>query len=58
MRLKELAAARVRYGYRRLHVLFRREGWPVNAKRVHRLYREEGLAIRIRPAGTALRMGC
>ena len=46
MRLKELAAARVRYGYRRLHVLLRREGWPVNAKRVHRLYREEGLAIR------------
>jgi putative transposase len=46
MRLKELAAARVRYGYRRLHVLLRREGWPVDAKRVHRLHREEGLAIR------------
>ncbi len=46
MRLKELAAARVRYGYRRLHVLLRREGWPVNAKRVHRLHREEGLSIR------------
>jgi putative transposase len=48
MRLKELAAARVRYGYRRLHVLLRREGWPVNAKRIHRLYREEGLSIRPR----------
>ncbi len=48
MRLRELAAARVRYGYRRLHVLLRREGWPVNAKRVHRLYREEGLSIRPR----------
>ena len=48
MRLKELAAARVRYGYRRLHVLLRWEGWPVNAKRVHRLYREEGLSIRSR----------
>jgi putative transposase len=46
MRLKELAAARVRYGCRRLHVLLRREGWPVNAKRIHGLYREEGLAIR------------
>jgi putative transposase len=46
MRLKELAAARVRHGYRRLHVLLRREGWRVNAKRIHRLYREEGLAIR------------
>jgi putative transposase len=48
MRLKELAAARVRYGYRRLHVLLRREGWPVNAKRIYRLYCEEGLSMRIR----------
>jgi putative transposase len=46
LRLKELAAARVRYGYRRLHVLLRREGWPVNHKRTYRLYREEGLSIR------------
>lgn len=45
-RLKELATTRVRYGYRRLHVLLRREGWPVNAKRVYRLYREEGLSLR------------
>jgi putative transposase len=45
-RLRELAAVRVRYGYRRLHVLLRREGWPVNHKRVYRLYREEGLSIR------------
>ena len=48
MRLKELAAARVRYGYRRLHVLLRREGWLVNAKRIYRLYREEGLVIRLK----------
>ena len=46
LRLKELAAARVRYGYRRLHVLLRREGWAINAKRVSRLYNEEGLSIR------------
>ena len=46
LRLKELAAVRVRYGYRRLHVLLRREGWPINAKRVYRLYKEEGLRIR------------
>ncbi len=46
MRLKELAAARVRYGYRRLHILLRREGWSVNHKRTYRLYREEGLSIR------------
>ena len=49
MRLRELAAARVRYGYRRLHVLLRREGWPVNNKRVYRLYTLEGLALRRRP---------
>jgi putative transposase len=49
MRLKELAAARVGYGYRRLHVLLRREGWRVNHKRVYRLYREEGLGLRRKP---------
>ena len=46
IRLKDLAAVRVRYGYRRLHVLLRREGWAVNHKRVYRLYSEEGLSIR------------
>jgi len=45
-RLKELAAARVRYGYRRLHVLLQREGWTIIHKTVYRLYREEGLSIR------------
>jgi putative transposase len=48
MRLRELAAARVRYGYRRLHVLLQREGWRVNHKRVYRLYRLDGLALRLR----------
>jgi putative transposase len=48
MRLRDLAAARVRYGYRRLHVLLQREGWQVNHKRVYRLYRQEGLALRRR----------
>ncbi len=38
----------MRYGYRRLHILLRREGWPVNHKRVYRLDREEGLAIRVK----------
>jgi putative transposase len=45
-RLRELAAQRPRFGYRRLHVLLRREGIVVNHKRVERLYREEGLAVR------------
>lgn len=47
MRLRELAQARPRFGYLRLHVLLRREGWVVNRKRVHRIYREEGLTVRL-----------
>jgi putative transposase len=45
-RIREIATTRVRYGYRRIHVLLRREGWRVNAKRVYRLYREMGLNLR------------
>jgi putative transposase len=45
-RIREIAASRVRYGYRRVHVLLRREGWRVNPKRVYRLYRELGLQLR------------
>ena len=47
-RLLTLAAERRRFGYRRLWVLLRREGFEVNHKRVYRLYREEGLAVRRR----------
>ena len=46
LRLKELAYARPRYGYRRLTTLLQREGWPVNHKRIHRIYREEELMVR------------
>ena len=46
VRLRDLASVRIRYGYRRLTVLLRREGWRVNTKRVYRLYREEGLQVR------------
>ena len=46
VRLRELAASRVRFGYRRLTVMLRREGWAVNAKRIYRLYTEDGLAVR------------
>ena len=45
-RIKEICATRVRYGYRRVHVLLRREGWDVNAKRIYRLYKEMGLQLR------------
>lgn len=45
-RLREIGEVRVHYGYRRMHVLLRREGWTINHKRVYRLYREEGLGLR------------
>lgn len=45
-RIKEITETRVRYGYRRVHVLLRREGWSVNAKRIYRLYKEMGLQLR------------
>jgi transposase InsO family protein len=47
-RMRELAAERRRFGYRRLHVLLRREGLVQNRKRTQRLYREEGLTVRRR----------
>ncbi len=48
IRIRELAGERPRWGYRMIHTVLRREGWPVNRKRVQRLYREEGLAVRRR----------
>lgn len=63
-RLRDLARARPRFGYRRLHALLRRDGERVNHKRVYRLYRAAGLAVprrtRKRVAtrrGQALRVG-
>lgn len=47
-RLHTLAGERRRFGYRRLTILLRREGWAVNAKRVYRLYQQEGLGVRRR----------
>jgi len=47
-RIEEIAAAKRRYGYRRVYLRLRREGWEVNRKRVYRLYREAGLAVRRR----------
>jgi len=46
LRLKELAFARPRYGYERLTILLKREGWHVNHKRIYRIYKEEGLMVR------------
>ena len=46
IRLRDLAQARVSYGYRSLHVLLQREGWTVNHKQVSRWYCQEGLMLR------------
>lgn len=45
-RIEEIAAARVRYGFRRIYLLLRREGWRANHKRVYRLYCQAGLNLR------------
>jgi putative transposase len=52
-RLRELAASRVPFRYRRLTVMLRREGWRVNPKRIYRLYSEDGLTVR-----TKVRKSC
>jgi putative transposase len=44
-RIVTLSRKNPRYGYRRVWALLRREGWPVNKKRVHRLWKEEGLKV-------------
>jgi len=49
-RLRELAAVRRRFGYRRLHILLKREGVEVNWKKLYRLYREERFTVRKRAA--------
>jgi len=46
MRIKDIAQARVSYGYRRIHVMLLREGWKVNHKKIYRLYKLEGLMMR------------
>jgi putative transposase len=45
-RIREIAETRVRYGFWRIHILLRREGWQDNHKRVYRIYKEEGLNLR------------
>jgi putative transposase len=45
-RIKEICQTRIRYGYRRVHVILRREGWQINVKKTRRIYRELGLQLR------------
>jgi transposase InsO family protein len=56
MRLRELAASRMRFGYRRLTLILRREGWRVNPKRIYRLYTEDGLTVRTDDARSQARL--
>ena len=51
MRIREIAQARVRYGYRKIRVLLNREGWDVGKYLVYRLYTEEGLSLKEDEAG-------
>ncbi|WP_263377300.1 IS3 family transposase [Granulicella paludicola] len=52
MRIREIAQARVRYGYRKIRVLMNCEGWDVGKYPVYRLCKEEGLMLkRMKPAG-------
>lgn len=44
--MREIASTRVRFGFWRIYVLLRREGWKVNHKRIYRLYKAEGLNLR------------
>ncbi|MGQ4810801.1 IS3 family transposase [Agrobacterium vitis] len=46
LKIKDTCQTRVRYGYRRVHVLIRRDGWVVNPKRIYRLYKEMDLQLR------------
>jgi putative transposase len=45
-RIKEICQTRMRFGYRRVHVLLRREGWTINPKRTYRIYKELGMQLR------------
>jgi putative transposase len=44
--MHEIVATHIRYGYRRVHILLKREGWNLGRNVVYRLYREEGLVLR------------
>lgn len=46
LRIKDIAHVRIRYGFCRIYILLRREGWKDNHKRVYRIYKEEGLNLR------------
>ena len=58
LKIKDICQTRVRYGYRRVHVLLKRDGWPVNPKRIYRLYKEMDLQLRTRFPSVGSRRSC
>lgn len=45
-KIRDICQTRVRYGYRRVHVMLRRDGWHINQKKTRRIYRELGMQLR------------
>lgn len=45
-RMHEIVTTHIRYGYRRVHIMLKREGWGIGRNRVYRVYKEEGLALK------------
>lgn len=46
MRIKEICETHVRYGYRRVYYILRRDGWSINQKKIYRIYKELGMQLR------------
>jgi putative transposase len=51
-RIHEIVRTRIRFGYQRVNIMLKREGWSVGGNLVYRLYREEGLTLRTLPPQT------
>ena len=58
VRMREIANVRIRYGYRRVHVLLRREGWRLGRSQAYRLYTEEQLQLRFASYPSGARWSC
>ena len=57
-RIREICETRVRYGYRRVHVLLERESWGANIKRTYRIYRDLGLQLRNKTPKRRVKPSC
>ena len=42
MRMREVASLRIRYGFKRIYIVLRREGFTDNHKLMYRIYKEDG----------------